>query len=45
MPGGDAGFFVTAANAKPTTASLTLAQALVAFPQYSGITDGWGSNV
>lgn len=45
MPGGDSGFFVTAANAKPSTASLTLAQALVAFPQYSGITDGWGSNV
>ena len=45
MPGGDTGYFVTAANAKPTTASLTLAQALVAFPQYSGITDGWGSNV
>jgi Carboxypeptidase regulatory-like domain len=45
MPGGDGGYFVTAANAKPTTASLTLAQALVAFPQYSGITDGWGSNV
>ena len=45
MPGGDAGYFVTAANAKPATASLTLAQALVAFPQYSGITDGWGANV
>ena len=45
MPGGDGGFFVTAANAKPSTASLTMAQALVAFPQYSGVTDGWGSNV
>jgi Carboxypeptidase regulatory-like domain len=45
MPGGDGGFFVAAANAKPTAASLTLAQALVAFPQYSGITDGWGANV
>jgi Carboxypeptidase regulatory-like domain/TonB dependent receptor len=45
MPGGDGGYFVTAANAKPTAASLTLAQALVAFPQYSGVTDGWGSNV
>jgi hypothetical protein len=45
MPGGDSGFFVNAANAKPATASLTLAQALVAFPQYSGVTDGWGSNV
>ena len=46
MPGGDSGFFVTAvATTKPSTASLTLAQALVAFPQYSGVTDGWGSNV
>jgi Carboxypeptidase regulatory-like domain/TonB dependent receptor len=45
MPGGDSGYFVTAANAKPSTSSLTVAQALVAFPQYSGVTDGWGSNV
>ncbi|MDP9049194.1 MAG: TonB-dependent receptor, partial [Acidobacteriota bacterium] len=45
MPGGDSGFFVTAANAFPSNASLTLAQALVAFPQYSGVSDGWGSNV
>jgi Carboxypeptidase regulatory-like domain/TonB dependent receptor len=45
MPGGDAGFFVTAANAFPANSSLTVAQALVAFPQYSGVSDGWGSNV
>jgi hypothetical protein len=45
MPGGDAGFFVAAATAFPSNSSLTLAQALVAFPQYSGVSDGWGSNV
>jgi hypothetical protein len=38
-------FFTTAANASPATSTLTLAQALVAFPQYSGVTDTWGTNV
>jgi hypothetical protein len=45
MPGGDSGYFVTAANFAPGTGTLTLAQALVAFPQYSAISDGWGANV
>ena len=34
-------FFVNAANAGDTTA--TIAQGLVAFPQYSGVTDTWGN--
>ncbi|GAC1418366.1 MAG: hypothetical protein NVSMB62_10070 [Acidobacteriaceae bacterium] len=38
-------FYQTAANANPNSSSLTLAQGLVAFPQYSGVTDLWGSNV
>jgi hypothetical protein len=38
-------FFQNAANTFTGSAStLTLAQALVAFPQYSGVTDLWGSN-
>ena len=37
-------FFQTAANANPTSSTLTIAQGLVAFPQYSGVTDLWGSN-
>ncbi len=38
-------FFQTAAAAAPTTSTLTIAQGLTAFPQYSGVTDTWGSNV
>ena len=38
-------FFQNAALAKPTTAALTIAQGLVAFPQYSGVSDVWGTNV
>jgi Carboxypeptidase regulatory-like domain len=46
-------FFQNAATAAPTTSNLTIAQGLVAFPQYSGtsgpatggVTDTWGSNV
>jgi hypothetical protein len=38
-------FFQSAAAAAPTTSTLTIAQGLVAFPQYSGVTDTWGSNV
>jgi len=38
-------FFMAAANASPATATLTLAQALVAFPQYSSVADTWGTNV
>jgi hypothetical protein len=38
-------FFQTAATAIPATSTLTLAQALVAFPQYSGVSDTWGENV
>jgi hypothetical protein len=38
-------FFQNAAAASPTTSTLTIAQGLVAFPQYSGVTDTWGSNV
>jgi hypothetical protein len=37
-------FFQTAANANPTSSTLTMAQGLVAFPQYSGVSDLWGSN-
>jgi Carboxypeptidase regulatory-like domain/TonB dependent receptor len=37
-------FFQTAANANPTSSTLTVAQGLVAFPQYSGVSDLWGSN-
>lgn len=35
------GFYVAAANAGDTTA--TVAQGLVAFPQYSGVSDTWGN--
>jgi len=38
-------FFSTAANAFPSSTVVTLAQGLVAFPQYSAVSDGWGSNV
>jgi hypothetical protein len=38
-------FFQNAALASPGTSTLTLAQALVAFPQYSGVSDTWGENV
>jgi hypothetical protein len=37
-------FYQTAANAFPTSSTLTVAQGLTAFPQYSGVTDLWGSN-
>jgi hypothetical protein len=37
-------FFQNAANANPNSSVLTLAQGLTAFPQYSGVTDLWGSN-
>ena len=37
-------FFQNAANANPTSSVLTIAQGLVAFPQYSGVNDLWGSN-
>jgi len=38
-------FFTTAANANTSSTTLTLAQGLTAFPQYSGVNDGWGANV
>ena len=38
-------FFSTAANAFPSSTTVTLAQGLTAFPQYSSINNGWGSNV
>jgi hypothetical protein len=37
-------FYVTAANANPNSSTLTVAQGLSAFPQYSGVTDTWGAN-
>jgi hypothetical protein len=37
-------FFQNAANANPSSSVVTVAQGLVAFPQYSGVTDLWGSN-
>jgi Carboxypeptidase regulatory-like domain len=37
-------FYQAAANAFPTSSTLTIAQGLVAFPQYSGVTDLWGAN-
>jgi hypothetical protein len=39
------GFFSAAANANPTSTTVTLAQGLVAFPQYSSVGDGWGENM
>ena len=38
-------FLTTAANANPNSTTLTIAQGLVAFPQYSGVGDGWGENM
>jgi len=38
-------FFVAAADKNPSSSTLTLEQGLEAFPQYSGVTDLWGSNV
>ena len=38
-------FFSAAANANPNSTVVTLAQGLTAFPQYSGLNDGWGENV
>jgi hypothetical protein len=37
-------FFQNAAFANPSSSTLTVAQGLVAFPQYSGVSDLWGSN-
>ena len=37
-------FYQNAANANPNSSSLTIAQGLTAFPQYSGVTDLWGAN-
>jgi hypothetical protein len=37
-------FYQAAANANPGSTTLTVAQALTAFPQYSGVTDLWGAN-
>jgi hypothetical protein len=34
--------FIAAANAVPTTSSLTIGQLLLAFPQYSSVSDSWG---
>jgi hypothetical protein len=36
--------YQAAANANPNSSVLTIAQGLVAFPQYSGVTDLWGAN-
>ena len=38
-------FFRLAADKNTSSSTLTLAKALTAFPQYSGVTDLWGSNV
>ena len=35
-------FFMNAANAFPANSNLTIQQMLTAFPQYSGLQDGWG---
>ena len=35
-------YFVNAANAAPSNSNLTIQQLLTAFPQYSGLQDGWG---
>jgi hypothetical protein len=35
-------YFVNAANAFPSNSNLTIQQMLTAFPQYSGLQDGWG---
>lgn len=37
-------FYQNAANANPSSSTLTIAQGLVAFPQYSGVSDTWGAN-
>jgi len=37
-------FYQAAADANPTNSTLTVAKGLVAFPQYNGVTDLWGSN-
>ena len=39
------GFYQAAAAANPTSSVVTIAHGLVAFPQYSGVSDTWGSNV
>ena len=36
--------YQAAANANPNSSVVTIAQGLVAFPQYSGVTDLWGAN-
>ncbi len=35
-------FFIAAANAFPNQSTVTIAQMLTAFPQYSSLQDGWG---
>ena len=35
-------FFIAAANAAASNSNLTIQQMLTAFPQYSGLQDGWG---
>jgi hypothetical protein len=37
-------FYQNAANANPSSSTLTIGKGLVAFPQYSGVSDLWGSN-
>ena len=36
--------FIAAANAFPNQSTVTIAQMLVAFPQYSSVQDGWGGS-
>jgi hypothetical protein len=38
-------FYQAAGAAFPTNSTLTIAQGLTAFPQYSGVSDLWGANV
>jgi hypothetical protein len=38
-------FLQNAAASAPTSSTVTIAQGLIAFPQYSGVTDTWGENV
>jgi Carboxypeptidase regulatory-like domain/TonB dependent receptor len=38
-------FYTAAGTTFPTASALTIAQGLVAFPQYSGVSDLWGANV
>lgn len=38
-------FYTSAGTTFPTTSTLSIAQGLVAFPQYSSVSDVWGANV